>query len=93
MMDCECITLENGIEYIVAATTEIDSIKYYLLVNPNNRKDFMIRKEDGDEIIGLDDKLEFATVTSDLLQKNIDNQYLQEYVVNYIKYENEKNNQ
>ena len=71
----------------------MDNIKYYLLVNPDNPKDFVIRKEEGKEIVGLDDKLEFAAAVADLFQKNINNEYLLEYVGKYIQSEKEKNNQ
>lgn len=61
MVELEVITLENGIEYAIAK--EINN--YVLLVNPENPKDFCIRKnvvKDGKEFIeSLDSDEEFDT--------------------------------
>jgi hypothetical protein len=69
MTDIELVTLEDGKICIIIAEEIIDNNKYVYLVNTANRKDYIIRKEKNNELIGLDNEEEFNKVTLALLQK------------------------
>ena len=60
------VTLEDGIEYTEIDKIENDGKTYVFLSNLDNPKDFCVRRlmtdDDGDYIIGLDNKEEFDTV-------------------------------
>jgi hypothetical protein len=69
MTDIELVTLEDGKNCIIIAEEIIDNNKYVYLVNTANRKDYIIRKEINNELIGLDNEEEFNKVTLALLTK------------------------
>ena len=69
MTDIEIFTLEDGKKCIIIAEEIIDNNKYVYLVNTANRKDYIIRKEINNELIGLDNEEEFNKVTLALLTK------------------------
>ena len=80
MMDCESITLENGKEYILLAETEIEKVKYYLLYNPTDKYDYVFRKEQGEDLIGLDDEDEFAMVAAKFYAEKSDDEYVKSFL-------------
>jgi hypothetical protein len=69
MTDIELVTLEDGKNCIIIAEEIIDNNKYVYLVNTANRKDYIIRKEINNELIGLDNEEEFNKVTLALLTR------------------------
>lgn len=60
-MNYELVKLENDINYLIINEQTIDNVKYLYLVNVNDENDFAIRKEIGNELIGLTEE-EFAKV-------------------------------
>lgn len=90
-MEFNSIILENGIEYIVIAETNIAKTKYYLLSNPNDKYDYAFRKEKDDELIGLDNKDEYSLVAAKFFSDNRNNPYLMSFCIKY-KEILEKNN-
>ena len=79
-MEYDTIVLENNIEYIIASTVRINETKYYLLINPLDKYEYLIRKEVDDELVGLDDKNEFEIVVSKLYIVNAKNPYLEAFI-------------
>lgn len=75
--------LEDGQDYFVAAETVVDNNKYYLFVNENEIKEPAIRKEVGDELVGLDDIKEFQKVIAQFLVDNKDNPELKKYFIEF----------
>ena len=69
MVEVDSIVLENNQEYIKITEKIINNIKYYLLANPNSYSDFVIRKQIGEEIVGLNDEEEFNKVISVLMKQ------------------------
>lgn len=69
-MELAFITLENGKDYFVISTTNINDVIYYLLVNDNDIKDVVIRKEDGTDLVGLNNLDEFKKVISKFYADN-----------------------
>lgn len=55
-------TIINDIEYLILKETLVNGINYLLLVNMNNRNDFVIRKEIENQLIGLDNDEEFYKI-------------------------------
>lgn len=70
MKELEFVTLENGNEYIILDEIDDNGIKYLYLVNSGNSSDFAIRKEFGNELIGLDNKAELNRVLDVFVKKN-----------------------
>ena len=68
--DIETIQLENGNHYIKVTEVELDGTKYFFLVNAKDTSDYVVRKEEGEEIVGLDDEQEFDKVIRKLLKDN-----------------------
>ena len=69
MTELELVTLENGKVCIVIGEEVIDGTKYVYLVNAGNKKDYVIRKEFNNELIGLDDQKEFDKAIMNLFAK------------------------
>lgn len=69
-MELDFVILENGKEYIIINEIVINNIKYLYLVNSMNSKDFVIRKEVGNELIGLKDRKELEIAMSNFIQNN-----------------------
>ena len=80
-MDMKFIKLEDGNEYYVIAETKLKGTIYYLMVDTKNKKNCAIRKELGDELVGLDNYNEFELVISkftvDLKDEPTFKQYLE----------------
>ena len=70
MREIDVITLEDGKEYILLKEKLINNVKYFLLVNGNDKDDFVIRKQSEYEIIGLDDEEEFEKVVGLFMESN-----------------------
>ncbi len=68
--EIETIELENGKLYAKVTEVVIDNIKYFFLVNSKDTYDYVIRKEVGEEIVGLDNNEEFEKVLRKLLEDN-----------------------
>ena len=66
--ECDVITLEDGIDYVIVDEIVNEGTKYLYLVNKNDEKDFCVRKliiEDGEEYVsGLDSTEEFNKTIS-----------------------------
>ncbi len=73
MKEEKVVTLENGKKCIVIHEINIEGIKFVYLVNENDLKDFTIRKEINNELIGLKDEAEFEKALAYLVvhQKDI----------------------
>ena len=80
MMEYDTIVLETGKEYAVLSDIDINNIKYYVLYNPEIAGDFAFRKEEDDELVGLDDEKEFELVVRNLYEKNKDNEALVKFL-------------
>ena len=65
-VECNAVTLENGIKYFEASRILFDKCMYVLLSNPNDSSDFCIRKliskNNKEYIIGLDNDAEYDNV-------------------------------
>ena len=70
-MEKELVTLENGKVYAIMDEIQKDSIKYLYLVNIEDTKDYAIRKEEGDLLVGLEDEKEFRKAMDLFLQKQL----------------------
>lgn len=68
MIDVNTVTLENGKEYIIINQVKLNN-NYLILVNTNDYKDFAIRKEENNELIGLNNEIEFNNVLLAFFQK------------------------
>ena len=68
--EIETIELENGKLYAKVTEVVIDNIKYFFLVNSKDTYDYVIRKEVGEEIVGLDNNEEFEKVLRKILEDN-----------------------
>ena len=59
-MKINCVTLENGQDYLIVSEKKYNDIKYVYLSNENDIADFCIRKvilEDDEEIlVGIDEE-------------------------------------
>lgn len=84
-MELEFITLENGQDYFVATKTNVKNTIYYMLVNENVLSDIVIRKEVGDELVGLDDMNEFRLAIAKLYQENEGNPEIENYLRKFNK--------
>lgn len=84
-MELEFITLENGQDYFVATKTKVKDTIYYMLVNENVLSDIVIRKEVGDELVGLDDMNEFRLAIAKLYQENENNPEITKYLNEFNK--------
>lgn len=67
MTELELVTLEDNKVCIVLNEIEIDNIKYVYLVNSQDKTDYIIRKEINDELIGLDNEIEFENAIKQLI--------------------------
>lgn len=68
-MKVECVTLEDGLNYIIMDKKIINNIEYLYLTNENDFSDFVIRKINNDEIIGLNDEEEYKLAFSNFIEK------------------------
>lgn len=73
MQDLKFIELENGIDYYVLDEVYFKKNKYYILVNPKNNYDVVIRKEENDYLVGLKDTKELKNVIGKLTKDKKDN--------------------
>lgn len=69
-MNYEIVRLEDGINYLILKEQEVEGSKYLYLVNVNDEEDFVIRKEVGDELIGLTEE-EFDKVVRVIISEEI----------------------
>lgn len=69
-MEKELIVIEDGRECIILNEYCFDEKKYLLLVNMKDSNDFIIRKKVNNEIIGLDDQLEFESIIKKITEDN-----------------------
>ena len=65
----EFVTLENGIEYVVAYSMNIDGVEYVFLLNPNNNNDYVVRKSIDGELVGLSNEDEFDRFMVEMTKK------------------------
>ena len=70
-MELDFVTLDNK-EYLVIDEIKHNDINYIYLVNNKNSKDFVIRKEKDDLLVGLDNEEEFNEVMKSFINKNIE---------------------
>lgn len=70
--ELEYIVLENNIEYIVLEKIQSKNCTYIYLSNPNNVKDFCIRKLVKDNLYGLESEEEFENSLILLKEQNKD---------------------
>lgn len=52
------VTLDDDIEYVVAAKANYAGVIYYYFVDINNNQNMKILYEDGDELVEVDDTVE-----------------------------------
>ena len=75
-MDINIITLEDGEEYLIIDTIVNKNDKYLLLAQEKQRYDFSIRKiikkEDKEYLIKLDNELEFEEIITLFNNKHIE---------------------
>lgn len=91
-MEKELVTLENGKVYAIMDEIQKDSIKYLYLVNIEDTKDYAIRKEEGDLLVGLEDEKEFRKAMDLFLQKQLAFGTKRLRVVNtFYNYKNRRN--
>lgn len=67
-MNYEIVKLENGINYLILNEQVIDDDKYLYLVNVNDEDDFAIRKEEGEDLVGLTEE-EFDKVIKYIIKE------------------------
>ena len=67
-MNYEIVKLEDGINYLILNEQVIDNVKYLYLVNVNDEDDFAIRKEDGEDLVGLTEE-EFDKVIKYIIKE------------------------
>ncbi len=60
----DTIQLEDNRKYIVASTSIVNKIKYYLLINDEIETDIVIGYVDGNELVMIDDTVEFSKILS-----------------------------
>ena len=60
----DTIQLEDNRKYIVASTSIVNKIKYYLLINDEIETDIVIGYVDGNELVMIDDTVEYAKILS-----------------------------
>lgn len=72
-MEVETVILEDGKNCIVINEIEIDGIKYVYLVNVVDNNDYVIRKEINNELVGLDNEIEFKKAMAHLIIKQREN--------------------
>ena len=65
-VEIEYVILDDNNKYIILGSQIINNITYYYLVNSNDKNDFVIRKKIDDELVGLDDDIEFNLVINTL---------------------------
>ncbi|MBR3049212.1 MAG: hypothetical protein IKG58_01460 [Bacilli bacterium] len=70
-MELDFVTLDNK-EYLIIDEIRHNDINYLYLVNNKNSKDFVIRKEKGDLLVGLDNEEEFNDVMQSFINKNVE---------------------
>ena len=87
-MDMEFLTLENNKDYMILSKIEMNNNLYYLLMNPNTKYDYIIRKESGEEIVGLDNEEELQKVILKLAEDNNDNKEIINYLTDIINKSN-----
>lgn len=71
MMEIELVTIEGNIQCILLDELLYQGTKYLFLINANNEKDYIIRKESGQELIGLDNESEFNNIMNLFLKKKL----------------------
>ena len=73
-MEVNTIVLENGVEYTEIDELVYNEVKYILLANVDNVKDYCIRKieikDDEEYLCRLDDDNEFDMILDMFLEKN-----------------------
>lgn len=62
MNEFNTVILDNKLEYMIINNIKVKDYNYLILVNLNDYKDFAIRKEVQNELIGLNDDVEFNNV-------------------------------
>lgn len=74
MVDNSCVTLEDGIEYLVIDKIKSNDIYYVYLMNKDDEDDICVRKEiledDKCYLVGLDTKEEVERALSLYIEKN-----------------------
>lgn len=70
MKELKFIELEEGKEYFVISEVNLDNNKYYVLVNSNNNYDIVIKKEENEFLVGLDNMEELKSVIVKLAADN-----------------------
>ncbi len=76
-MEQEMVVLENGKKCIIIAEIFSDNTKYIYLTNIENSKDYTIRKEENDSLVGLDNEKEFLKAMNLLIKKTLTEEKLQ----------------
>lgn len=79
-MDTKSIVLENNQEYFVGAETNYNNTTYYFLINLNDNYDCAIRKEEGDDLVGLDDYKELENIIMRFSSEQKDNPSFNAYM-------------
>lgn len=69
MNNLELIKLEDGRLCLILAEEEVKNNKYYYLLNTSNTNDYIIRKVQGNNLVGLADEVEFNEALSLLFTK------------------------
>lgn len=62
MNEFNTVILDNKLEYMIINNIKVKDYNYLILVNLNDYKDFAIRKEVQNKLIGLNDDVEFNNV-------------------------------
>ena len=68
-MELEFVNI-NNMEYLIIDEIKYDNSNYLYLVNNKNSNDFIIRKESGDLLVGLDNEDEFRNVMKVFAEKH-----------------------
>lgn len=71
-MEQEMVVLENGKVCVIIDEIISDNTKYIYITNIENSKDYTIRKEENDSLIGLDDEEEFEKAMELLIKKELE---------------------
>lgn len=71
-MERDLIVLEDGRQCVILNEFFVNDKKYLLLINKDDGSDFIIRKKNNNEIVGLDDEFEFENVIKKIINKEKD---------------------
>ncbi len=74
------ITIEDDRNFIVSNITKYNDKEYYLLVNVDDESDVMIAYLDGEELISVEDVMEYI----EILKKFDTNKILSDFTLNEI---------